>query len=192
MFAILAEDRSDAEVLRILVRRIVGRDDLKVHKMGFGGCGELRRKAASHIQNFSRQGASRFIICHDSDGKDPEAVRKDVRDAIGRKIDLKRFRHAIVVPVQELEAWIIADEAAIAAVIPSLDIKPVSQPETIMSPKEWLTKQSRAGKSKSKPLYLYATHNAKVAPHLDVAKVQAKCPSFRLLVEFVQKAMKAG
>ncbi|OJW14705.1 MAG: hypothetical protein BGO49_17105 [Planctomycetales bacterium 71-10] len=185
MFAILAEDRSDAEALVILVKRILDREDLKIHKKGFSGCGELRRKAASHILDFARQGASRFIICHDSDGKDPGTVRKSVRDGIGGKLDLNSYRHAIIVPVQELEAWIIADAKAITSAIRSLVIADVRQPETISSPKEWLVAQSRTG-GKSRPLYAPATFNKQVAAFLDVPKVQAKCPSFRELVEFVR------
>lgn len=185
MFAILAEDRSDAEVLVILVRLIAGRGDLKVYKKGFGGCGELCRKAASHILDFSRQGASRFIICHDSDGKDPEIVRKSVRNGIGGKVDLKGLAYAIIVPVQELEAWIIADEKAITSAIRTLKIAEVRKPEEITSPKEWLVRKSREGQ-RSKPLYDPATFNEQVARHLDISKVQAKCPSFRELVEFVR------
>lgn len=184
MFAILAEDYSDAKTLVVLVKRIDGRANLTVFKKGFSGCGELRRKAASHIQDFASRGASRFIICHDSDGESPEKVRNRFRDGLTGKVDLKRLSHAIIVPVQELEAWIIADAEAIATAIPSLLIPEVRKPEAVASPKEWLISQSRAGRSR--PLYDHTLSNEKVAAFLDVQKVQAKCPSFRELVEFVR------
>ena len=121
MFAVLAEDRSDIESLVVLIRRTSGNEHMPVHKKGFGGCGELCRKAWSHIKVFSERGASRFIICHDSDGVDPAVVKKKVLDSIVTKTEAPN-NYCIVVPVQELEAWIIADEEAISKAIPSLSI----------------------------------------------------------------------
>ena len=185
MFAVLAEDRSDAESLVVLIRRISGMDNATIHRKGFNGCGELCRKAWCHIQDFTRKGARRFIICHDSDGANPGAVKQKVRDALAAKIQVPDDC-CIVVPVQELEAWIIADEAAITKAIPSLVIKLVSQPESVPSPKEWLVDESRKGRSR--PLYVPTIFNEKVAAFLDLQKVQRKCPSFGELVAFVKAA----
>ena len=184
MIAVLAEDTSDADTLVELVKRIAGKPNIKVLSKGFGGCAHLRRKAHAQIGLFHRLGATRFIICHDSDGNDPEAVRSLVRTSIETKLRLRDYDHKIVVPVQELEAWIIADEAAIRAVIPTFVLAPVSWPENIASPKEWLMEASRLGRSKG--LYVPAARNAAVARHLDIAKVAKKCPSFGELVAFVQ------
>lgn len=109
MIAVLAEDTSDADTLVELVKRIVGKPNIRVPSKGFGGCAHLRRKAHSQLGLFARLGATRFIICHDSDGKDPEAVRRQLRASIEAKIRLKDYDHKIIVPVQEVEAWIIAD-----------------------------------------------------------------------------------
>lgn len=184
MFAVLAEDRSDVDALVILIRRIIGTSTASIRKKGFGGCGELRRKAWSHIKDFANEGATRFIICHDSDGNNPAEIKKKVIGSITAKINLPAD-YVIVVPVQELEAWMIADEAAIRAVIPSLAIAPVARPELIDSPKEWLIGESKRGRSR--PLYIPTAHNDKVAAHLDVARVRAKCPSFGDLVDFVKE-----
>jgi hypothetical protein len=181
MFAVLAEDHSDVDSLVILVKRLSGMANAKIHKKGFSGCGELCRKAASHIANFADKGATRFIVCHDSDGNDPQDVRKKVLTSLA-KITLPAS-YLIAVPIEELEAWIIADEEAIRKAIPSLTIKPVARPEQVQSPKEWLVNESRRGRSK--PLYVPTIHNAKVAEHLDLKKVESKCPSFRELVTFV-------
>ena len=186
VFVILAEDHSDAETLDVLVRRIRGAGVNRVHRRGFGGCGELCRKAGAHIELFSKQGATHFIICHDSDGNDPVEIRNKVRSRVGAKIDLKRVIHEIIVPVEELEAWIIADESAINKAIPRLSIKETLHPETIKNPKEWLIKQSRD--SRSRPLYAPATFNCQVAKHIDIAKVERKCPSFHELTMFVRSA----
>ncbi len=184
MFAVLAEDCSDVEALVVLVKRISGKENATIYRKGFSGCGELRNKASSHILDFAAQGATHFIICHDSDGNDPEIIRRDVRTSIQGKLDLSNYIHRMIVPVQEIEAWIIADEVAVKKVIPSLDIRAVAQPESVESPKEWLVSESRKGRSR--PLYAPATYNARVAQHLDLEKVQKKCRSFGELVEFVK------
>jgi hypothetical protein len=189
MFAVLAEDDSDVEVLTALIRLIAGRSNIRVKGKGFGGSGNLLNGAARQTKAWGQE-PSWFIICLDSDGKEPEAVRGSIRAALkAGQLDVKRYDHAIVVPVQELEAWMIADEQAIATVIPSLVIAEVRSPERLANPKEWLKNQSR-GKG-SRPKYASATFNVRVAPHLNVAKVQAKCPSFRELVDFVRGALKA-
>ena len=184
IFAVLAEDRTDADVLVVLIKRIRDKANMTVYKKGFSGCGELCRKAWSHIENFADQGATHFIICHDSDGDEPETIRQKVREHIKKKLNGGPFPHRIIVPVQELESWIIADEEAIRLTIPTLVIKPQLHPETIKSPKEWLKDESRNGGSK--PLYAPATFNAKVAVHLNIDKVKNKCKSFKELVNFVK------
>lgn len=185
MFAVLAEDRSDADALVVLVKRLSGEPRQRVLKHGFSGCGELCRKAASHVQDFAAQGAEHFIVCHDADDNDPQAIKRKVRTCLAQKAPMPEHC-CIVVPVQELEAWIIADERAITTVIPSLTIRGMPRPERQASPKEWLVRESRRGRSQ--PLYVPTIHNAKVAEHLDTETVAAKCPSFRELVEFVQAA----
>ena len=184
-FAVLAEDRSDAETLVVLVRRISCDPHLPIHKKGFSSCGELCRKAGSHIRDFAKDGATHFIICHDSDGNDPDVIKQKVFGSVARKVDLIGLNHVIIVPVQEIEAWIIADELAITAAIPSLVVPPVPLPESINSPKEWLERQSRSG-GRSRPLYAHATWNMKVADHLDIQKVEKKCPSFRELTKYIR------
>ena len=186
MIAVLAEDRSDADALVVLVNRISGNLNCRVLRKGFSGCGELCRKVGSHIADFASQGATHFIICHDSDGNDPGEIREKVMAGIKPKIDLNCYEHKIVVPVQELEAWLIADDEAISKVIPSLSIGVVKQPENIDSPKEWLIRASRKGRSH--PLYSPPTYNHQVARHLDIAKVEGKCGSFRELTAFVRGA----
>ncbi|HVX84630.1 MAG TPA: DUF4276 family protein [Phycisphaerae bacterium] len=181
MVAVLGEDRSDAESLVELVRNISGRQNQTVFRKGFSGCAELRRKALSHLRLFQQKGCTRFIVCHDADRSSPEHIRRLVRAALGREFMDTCF---IAVPVQELEAWLIADRCAIKRAIPSMDIDEVRQPEMIDSPKEWLLEASRG--RNSKPLYSPTTFNPKVAAFLDPNMVASKCPSFSVLKDFVQ------
>lgn len=174
IFAVLGEDRSDAETLATLVRRI--RPNVGVKKKGFNSCAELVRKGARVLVALASDGVDRFVVCHDADGPDPtikrDLVEKQVVQRSGLEIPI-----CIVIPVQEIEAWIIADELAIQKVILGFSLSPVLHPETIQSPKEWLERESRG--NNSKPRYSHATHNPRVAEHLDLNKVAGKCPSFK-------------
>ena len=180
MLAVLGEDRSDAECLVNIVRRISGRPNQTVFRKGFNGCAELRRKARSHLALFSQKGCTRFIICHDADTNPPENILRLVSNALG---DEFRDNSFIAVPVQEIEAWLIADKAAIESTIPSLDIAEVHRPEAIDNPKEWLIDASRA--RNAKPGYSPHTFNPRVAAKLHPERVAAKCPSFKKLRDYV-------
>ncbi len=185
IFAVLAEDHSDAEALAAIIRRIIGGNNVRVLRKGFRGCGSLCNKAGRHIENFAEQGATHFIICHDSDGKESDFIQRKVLEAINQKIVLKQYQHRIIVPIQELEAWLIADEDAIRTAIPSLSIPPQQTPERIPNPKEWLVKESGRGQG-SRPLYAPKVFNAQVAEHLNIEKLNSKCPSFKELFDYIQ------
>ncbi len=184
--AVLAEARSDADTMVVIIKRLLGNPRLSIMSKGFSGCGELRRKGTSHIRQFSARGAKRFVICHDADGPDPEPARQQVHKHIVAPAGVDQ-NACIIIPVQELEAWIIADEAAIQKVIPSFSLPAVFQPESQTSPKEWLVRQSRRGRSR--PLYAPEMHNPRVAEHLDLRVVGGKCPSFRPLPAFLGREL---
>jgi hypothetical protein len=68
-----------------------------------------------------------------------------------------------VIPVQELEAWILADLSSVSKVITSWAPKDVLSPESINDPKEHL---ERLSKEHQKPKYIHAIHNQKIAHYL--------------------------
>ena len=49
MYAILAEDESDAEVLTAVIRRHFNNDGIKIKKKGYEGCSRMRAKARRSI-----------------------------------------------------------------------------------------------------------------------------------------------
>ena len=185
--AILAEDRSDAETLAQLVKRHLNDDRLSIAKKGYGGCSAMVSKGARDIKAWSELGVSRFIICHDSDDISPADVREKVMDKIVRPSGAKAGC-CVVVPVQEIEAWIIADNDAVTKVIPTFSFKSESSPEKISSPKEWLVKKSKA--SNGKPLYSPVTFNESVAKYLRLDVVAKKCPSFKNFVKCLSSIFK--
>ncbi len=189
-FAVLGEDKSDVESLAAIIKKLFGgkteNPNISVKGKGFGGCGELCKKGAGAITSFLRDDHStRFVICHDADGPNPKPARNKVMNMIVKPAGLNKSNNKLIlIPVQEFEAWLIADEEALATTIQTLQIKAVSEPERQESPKEWLIDKSRKRREAS---YFPRTHNSKIAKELNLDKVAKKCPSFRPLVEFVSK-----
>lgn len=183
MYAILGEDESDVSTLKVLVRRLAGNARMRVGTKGYGGCAELLKKGTKQIQLFHALGHERFIVCHDADGPDPSPKRKLVESRIIEPSGIGD-RCCVVIPVQELEAWILADIECAPKIFQSWQPKEISSPETIARPKEHLEHLSRDGKPR--PRYNHTAHNERMAEHLDLEKVFRKCPSFRILAKFVQ------
>lgn len=184
MFAILAEDDSDAEALSYIVKRHFKDDRLPIRRKGYDGCATLCRKGARDIKTWRNQGISRFVVCHDSDLNPPEMILEKVMTKIVRPAGVTD-QCCIAVPVQEIEAWLIADEEAISSIIPTFRFNEQLHPESIADPKEWLVKQSKA--ANGKPLYSPKTFNAKVARLIRLDVVQAKCPSFKAFLDCLGK-----
>lgn len=186
MYAILAEDSSDAETLRVLVRRLAGNPKLPIKSKDFDGCSALLRKASRELELFHRLGCRRFVVCADSDSHDPGPRLKELEEAVhGCGV----APVCLVVPVQELEAWILADVQAVRKVITSwIDDKALDfpNPEGIKDPKEHLERTIR--NKTARPPYSHATHNPRVADHLNLEQLKRKCPSFRRLADFVTEA----
>lgn len=183
MFVILAEDDSDADTIACIVRRRV-HAGASIKKKGYDGCGALCRKGARDIIQFATKGANRIIVCHDADSNPPSAIREKVLNKIIRPSGYSGIA-CVVVPVEEIEAWIIADEQAVNAVIPTFTFKAQPNPENIPRPKEWLCKQSRA--ANGSPLYSSTTFNPSVAMHLRFDVVAKKAPSFRAFLDWLDQ-----
>lgn len=180
--AILAEDTSDVETLKAIIRTALAAPNLSIAGKGYDGHSNMRKKGARDIDTWSKRGIPNFLICHDSDANDPTTVETTVKTEMVSKCGGANC--IIAIPTQEIEAWLIADEAAIAKALPNLTIKPQASPERIASPKEWLVKQSRG--SNGKPIYSPATFNPRIATHVNVGTIKTKCPSFALFLTRLQ------
>ncbi len=184
MYAVLAEDTSDAEVVACIMKRYFANSGVRIRKKGYDGCSGLRRKGARDIRTWIDQGIERFVVCHDADRNAPS----EVFELVCQKVVLPAGatgKCCVAVPVQEIESWLIADEAAIHKVIPSFAFRGHTSPETIQDPKEWLVKQSQA--SNGKPLYSPKTFNAAVADHVRFEVLASKCPSFRSFLACISR-----
>ena len=184
MYGVIGEDKSDVATLKVLIRRLANDESVTVKGMGYSGCAQMLRKGAKQLELFLNHGCDRFVVCYDADQKKPRDRYNEVVEKVLKRSRLTGLM-CILIPVQELEAWILADVGAGANIFKKWNAKEINSPERIANPKERLEKISKKG---TRPRYSHATHNEKLAKHLDLEKVRQKCPSFRPLVDLVVNA----
>ncbi|MGX9714860.1 DUF4276 family protein [Janthinobacterium lividum] len=180
----LGEDKSDVEFLRNLIWRIADDKSIKILKKGYTGCAELLIKGAKQIQAYHKLGCRRFIICYDSDRTKAIERHREIIEKIVKPSNIQGV-FCTLVPVQELESWILSDIKSVSKVItgwkPTINIP---NPENTDDPKEYLEKLSRT--AQQRPLYSHATHNPRVAEHICLKELSKKCPSSWPLFEIVK------
>lgn len=185
MYAVLGEDRSDVETLQELIFRIADNRRISIKKKGYSSCGEMLRKGARQLKAFHAIGCAKFIICYDSDRDCPEKRKKEIVDKVIKPSGVAGIFCALV-PIQELEAWVLADILAVSNIITGwAPAKEITNPESIQDPKEYLEKLSRANQ---RPRYSHATHNPRIAKYLDLEKLRARCPSSEPLFEIIKNS----
>ncbi len=124
MYAVIGEDKSDAEMLAVLMRRLANDQTLTIKTFGYSGCAQMLSKGARQLKSFAGLGCSRFVVCHDADGDDPNVRYNRVMERIVRPAGVAGSS-CIVIPVQEIEAWILADIEAVTKVFSSWKPKPI-------------------------------------------------------------------
>jgi hypothetical protein len=182
LIAVLAEAKSDFRTLVNLLRAVKRDSKLPVKGKGYRNRGELLTKGAGDLGKLSALGCTRAIICTDADGADPRPAYSEVHRRVVNAC-LVKISSCIVIPVQELEAWIVADMAKVKRILKSFKPKAVANPEQVASPKELLRRLSQDMHGKSH--YDHVAHNELIVPFLDWRIVYRKCPSFRPLYEFI-------
>jgi len=184
LYGILAED---IETLKVLIRRLADDQKIPIRGKGFDGCGKLLKEGWKYLKSLPDLNCSRFVIAHDADQSDFKQVEQMLRDKIIKPSGVK-VSICLLVPVQEIEAWVLADVEAVSNVIKvwknGSKPKAIVNPESILNPKEHLEKLCRD--LHGHPRYIHTIHNRQLAIHIDLAKVYKNCPSFRPLEEFVK------
>lgn len=171
-FGVVAEDNSDIQVITELIAKYLPRNSFCVKHFVGKGCGKLKNKCSAWVKNLSTQGCSHIFIFHDLDRNKEDELRAELR----KKLEDCNFdNHLIVIPKEELEAWLLSDTAAIKKTFNiTQDIKPLGDVETIPSPKEFLQKLV---KKLSKKTYINTIHNSKIATNIELNKLTA-CDSY--------------
>ncbi len=185
MYGILGEDKSDVETLKVLIRRLQishNRPIVGIRGIGYGGTGELIKTGAQGLSNLAGNGCTKFVISRDADCKNTDELRAQIAEKIIRPSGVSACI-CVLIPVQEIEAWLLADIGSASRIFTGWKPKEISNPESIVNPKEHLEKLSR--KENQQPRYRHAVHNPKLAEHVDLAIIAKRCPSFRPLENLV-------
>lgn len=190
MYVVIAEDTSDFNCLKILIKRLAKNNALSIVGKGYNCCGDMLIKGAKQLEIYDKQKYRKFIICYDRDKALAQKRYEEVISKIIRPSGIKKPENSIciLIPTEEIEAWILADIQAVSKVIPKW--QPENEylhPEEILNPKEILVRLSRI--DKPKPLYSHSLHNELVMRYIDTNVVKKKCPSFAELARFVESGI---
>jgi hypothetical protein len=188
MYVVIAEASSDIDCLKILIRNLANNKSIPIEGKGFGSCGDMLNKGAKILSFYSKQKECRkFIICYDRDKDSAQQRYEQVISKIIKPADIKKAGNSIciLIPTEEIEAWILADIKAVSKVFSSFQSKKeFLHPEKIVNPKETL--ESLINKDKQRPLYTDTSNNKQIMEYLDLEIVKKKCPSFAELADFVE------
>lgn len=180
---VIAEDDSDVDSATVLIRRISGKSNVGVKRFVGKGCGRINRKSRAWATNLKQRGCSLLILIHDLDRN----RLAELRIKLEQSLDPSPIgEYLICIPVEELEAWLLADPVAIrkALKLPKTP-KIKGHPEDISSPKEYLEALVRRI-TQGEKVYDHTRHNEKICKELGIDRV-LRCPSFKEFHEFVRQ-----
>jgi hypothetical protein len=179
MYGVVIEGDYDEAALAEMIKRCSS-IDIEIICRVCGGKEKLMLRFPNYLESFrhEKEGShvDKAIVIRDADGKDPEELKRAMESKIrGRDYP---FEVRLNIIVQELEAWLLADEEAISRVTIPRSGKGVScpnrPPESIPNPKETL------GGILSKAGVSYTRAVARdIAKEADLDRIEARCPKFK-------------
>lgn len=184
---IIAEDESDVDAARVMIRRIAENDRIDIKKFVGKGCGKIKRKCNAWASILKAKGCACLILIHDLDRNDLTELKKRIEVSVS---PCPINPYLICIPIEEMEAWWLADPVAIKTAL-KLDKVPTvkGRPQNIASPKEHIGILVKRF-SNNKKLYLNTEHNVTIAAALNFTKAM-KCDSFVPFFRFVSNNIKS-
>lgn len=181
---IIAEDDSDIVSLKVLISRISGNSRLSTaHQVG-RGCGTIKKKCRGWANVLAEKGCTSLVLVQDLDNNRLATLKRELQSALG----LSPIKNSlIVIPVREIEAWLISDPAGIKTALNLKKLPRVTDDtESVMNPKEYLEEVVDKA-SEYKKIYQNTQHNCLIAQEISIDLIYKKCPSFVPFHDFVQK-----
>ena len=183
---VIAEERNDIDVLYEFAAKIITEKEFSFSRFCAHGCGKLRRKCSSWARNLIDRGCSCLVIMHDRDQNDEQKIRNLLEKEIK---DVNITHKIILIPVEELEAWLLSDENALKEIFNMAKTPKIPHhPETVSNPKEFLASLVRKN---SRAQYINTVHNQKIARAIKIAKLGC-CPSFAAFPSFLREVFPAS
>ncbi len=183
---IIAEDESDVDVVKELIKKIVPDKRFSVHFFVGHGCGKIRGKSFQWAINLKKKGCSTLIVLQDLDNNKINNLRSQLCKTL-KNCAIKN--HIVVIPIREIEAWLLSDSHAIRlAMNLPMEIESIEDPQLVEDPKKKLGEliYHRSGNKKH---YVNSVHNQKIAQYVDIVEIR-KCESFLPLEGFVHEFIK--
>ena len=135
---VIAEEQNDVDVIYELTCKIIKENHFSFLRFLGHGCGKVRRKCCIWGQNLVDRGCSHIVVLHDLDRRDEKELRTMLEKEIG---NVNTGHQVVLIPTEELEAWLLSDTKSLKAVFNMRKEPKVSKsPEKISSPKEFLAK----------------------------------------------------
>ena len=178
---VIAEDKSDVNVVTEILVKYMTRNSFSVKQFVGNGCGKVKQKCDSWARLLFKSGCEHVFLFHDLDRNNLTRLRKSLE----KKLPAIEFPNAlIVIPVEELEAWLLSDTEAIRlAFALTKTPKRITDCETIASPKEHLAKMVWLPERKR---YLNTVHNKKISEQVSLKNLK-RCPSFTRLDKYLRE-----
>jgi hypothetical protein len=144
--------------------------------------GELERNA--ELATRSREGASAVLVVLDSDDDDPRTLRDELAERLRISIQLPS---AVVTPVREYEAWLLAGKSSLRGVRRIRgDATVPPNPEDIRDCKGRLQANMEPGAR-----YLPVVDQVALTARLDIRLAMGNSPSLRTLVDSLGELLSA-
>lgn len=184
---LIGEHDTDCRAVSEIIYRSKLGNNTTIRPWGAKESGNLRKELVMRITALLDEGCNAFIIVHDLDRNtengslNDEAILRTDLEKLMAKFD-KIERH-ICIPIEELEAWFWSDPTVIQH-LGGQKAKAHPNPQSIVKPKEKLIKLSCD--KKQRPRYS-PNDNARLAKMLDLDLCRQCCPSFKKLLEFLNK-----
>ena len=181
---VIAEDSSDVAVIEECVKKVWRGQEWRIKAFAENGGDTIERKCKVWSALLDRQGCKHLVIIRDLDRRPLEDIRKRLADAsspnpIGSRV--------VIIPVQAIEAWLLADEEALRSVFNIRErLRAIPNPEGLLDPKTELKRliYNRTGKRRE---YINTVHNGRIAAAAMLTKLR-RCESFRPLEDFLRNA----
>jgi len=179
-FGLVVEGNDDEAALKELVQKCAS-GDATVMGRRCGNRVRLMQKFPGFLEEFRhiKEGTSvdKALVVRDADNKDPAKLLVTMEGKVANRT--YPFPIKLLVVVQELEAWLLADEHAVS-VVTGKGAPIVQHPEKLYDPKERLKSVLSAAKISYTPEIA-----RKIAASANVDAIESRCPSFKRFREAV-------
>lgn len=181
---VIAEDLSDIAVIEAIIKKSTKRRFAIKHFIGHG-CGKIMGKCRAWAHNLRMRGCTLLILVQDLDRRSLPLLAPELSSAL---LPTPIPKHVIVIPVREIEAWLLADEDAVGAAVKARrQVKHIANPESLADPKKTLRDVIYAATDR-RTVYVNTVHNPRIAQHARLPKLR-RCPSFEPLDKFISNYM---